>query len=224
MEIISGYIHDFEEAILIMHCIRLRIFKPNIRRLKDDEKECIKSGSIFCFIESENGIRRWTDGKIWSPSKILGKFLLYKEVPPHLSKTGLKLTQKGLYKRGRGSINYGSFENGGNSIFNLFKKTISIRHENKTYHIISYFQPVFSRISLKNIPFYQELRSILIKYPDLLKDSIIDDLFEKGEDVYTMFNISLPTFDTMKPDIDRRDSELQAAEILHHKMNLNFIK
>ncbi|KAG0372927.1 hypothetical protein BGX24_012393 [Mortierella sp. AD032] len=37
-------------------------------------------GSVFVFDEQESGICRWTDGKIWSPSRISGNFLVYREL------------------------------------------------------------------------------------------------------------------------------------------------
>lgn len=39
-----------------------------------------RCGSVFVFVEGECGIRRWTDGKLWSPSRIFGHFLVYKQV------------------------------------------------------------------------------------------------------------------------------------------------
>ncbi|KAG0324071.1 hypothetical protein BGZ99_002229 [Dissophora globulifera] len=40
----------------------------------------ITPGSVFVFDEDESGIRRWTDGRIWSPSRICGNFLVYREL------------------------------------------------------------------------------------------------------------------------------------------------
>lgn len=40
----------------------------------------IQSGSVFVFDERESGIKRWTDGRVWSPSRILGNFLIYREL------------------------------------------------------------------------------------------------------------------------------------------------
>ncbi|KAG0070277.1 hypothetical protein BGZ89_000971 [Linnemannia elongata] len=37
-------------------------------------------GSVFVFDEEESGICRWTDGKIWSPSRICDNFLVYREL------------------------------------------------------------------------------------------------------------------------------------------------
>ncbi|GAC98910.1 cAMP-independent regulatory protein [Pseudozyma hubeiensis SY62] len=50
------------------------------RRLRDDERKQIASGTIFVFDEVESSIKRWTDGMIWSPSRILNNFLVYREV------------------------------------------------------------------------------------------------------------------------------------------------
>ncbi|KAG0249461.1 hypothetical protein BG011_009275 [Mortierella polycephala] len=40
----------------------------------------ITPGSVFVFDETETGICRWTDGRIWSPSRISGNFLVYREL------------------------------------------------------------------------------------------------------------------------------------------------
>lgn len=40
----------------------------------------IMPGSVFVFDEGESGIYRWTDGRIWSPSRICGNFLVYREL------------------------------------------------------------------------------------------------------------------------------------------------
>jgi hypothetical protein len=50
------------------------------RRLHERERRLIRSGSVFVFDEEESGIRRWTDGRLWSPSRILGNFLIYREL------------------------------------------------------------------------------------------------------------------------------------------------
>ncbi|TBT97976.1 Gti1/Pac2 domain-containing protein [Hamiltosporidium magnivora] len=97
MKIIRGYITDYEEALLIVHGIRLGLLPITKSRLSISERKEIRSGCIYCFVESKSGIKRWTDGKIWSPSMIVGKFLMYKEVPQHLSKTGLKKYNSSSY-------------------------------------------------------------------------------------------------------------------------------
>lgn len=34
------------------------------------------SGAVFVFGEEESGMKRWTDGRLWSPSRISGNFLV----------------------------------------------------------------------------------------------------------------------------------------------------
>lgn len=51
------------------------------RRLLDSERPgVICSGSIFVWEEKEAGMRRWTDGKCWSASRVSGCFLTYREL------------------------------------------------------------------------------------------------------------------------------------------------
>lgn len=51
------------------------------RRPHDRERaSLIRSGHVFIYEEHSSGIKRWTDGVSWSPSRILGNFLLYREL------------------------------------------------------------------------------------------------------------------------------------------------
>ncbi|KAI1115027.1 Gti1/Pac2 family-domain-containing protein [Nemania sp. NC0429] len=51
------------------------------RRPHDRERpQLIQSGNVFIYEEHSSGIKRWTDGVPWSPSRILGNFLLYREL------------------------------------------------------------------------------------------------------------------------------------------------
>lgn len=58
------------------------------RRLNEKEKNKIKPGSIFIYKEQESGIKRWTDKKEWTPSRVHGIFLIYRDLNgPLLKKT-----------------------------------------------------------------------------------------------------------------------------------------
>lgn len=51
------------------------------RRLLESERaSLIRSGSVFAWEESEAGMRRWTDGRCWSASRVSGCFLTYREL------------------------------------------------------------------------------------------------------------------------------------------------
>ncbi|KAJ7583870.1 Gti1/Pac2 family-domain-containing protein [Mycena floridula] len=75
----SGWIETTGDALLILEAARRGLIPRVTRRLVDSERKMITSGSVFVFDEDESGIKRWTDGYFWSPSRILGNFLLYRE-------------------------------------------------------------------------------------------------------------------------------------------------
>lgn len=69
----SSSTHD---ALLIFECVRRGVMPKVKRRLREDERRLIRSGQVFVFDEKESGIKRWTDGLLWSPSRILWNFLV----------------------------------------------------------------------------------------------------------------------------------------------------
>ncbi|GJJ14133.1 hypothetical protein Clacol_008390 [Clathrus columnatus] len=75
----TGWIETTGDALLILEAARRGMIPRVTRRLVDSERKMITSGSVFVFDEDESGIKRWTDGFYWSPSRILGNFLLYRE-------------------------------------------------------------------------------------------------------------------------------------------------
>jgi hypothetical protein len=51
------------------------------RRLLDAERaDLVASGSVFVWDEKEAGMKRWTDGRVWSASRVSGCFLTYREL------------------------------------------------------------------------------------------------------------------------------------------------
>lgn len=79
-ETFHGYIENTRDSLLLFEACKRGIIPRITRRLRDRDRHLIRSGSIFCFDEQESGIKRWTDGLIWSPSRILGNFLIYREM------------------------------------------------------------------------------------------------------------------------------------------------
>ncbi|KAG0442588.1 Global transcription regulator sge1 [Dictyocoela muelleri] len=188
-----------------MHAVRMNLIKPVEQRLTDDERNSIDSGSIFCFIEKDGGIKRWTDGRIWSPSKILGQFLLYKEVPRHLSKGATK--NKG-------------FDDKKDSIFNaidkhaLYKKTISISHQDKVYHIVSYFRPIFNNHGLLDYPFFKHLNRAVIENTDLANDSFLQKIITSEARWIEKYSILPPEAQYLRANIDRKGLERLSCLVL----------
>ncbi|KAI0477002.1 Gti1/Pac2 family-domain-containing protein [Xylaria cf. heliscus] len=69
------------EALILFECTLSGILSHVPRRPHDRERgQLIQSGNVFIYEEHSSGIKRWTDGVPWSPSRILGNFLLYREL------------------------------------------------------------------------------------------------------------------------------------------------
>lgn len=71
-----GHIETTYDALLVFEAARRGMIPRVTRRLIERERGMIQSGAVFVFDEHESGIKRWTDGMIWSPSRILGNFLV----------------------------------------------------------------------------------------------------------------------------------------------------
>lgn len=79
-----GYVGSTKDALLIIQAIVDKQLELISRRPHERERPAlIKSGNVFVFIEEHSGIKRWTDGIAWSPSRILGRFLVYRELDKH---------------------------------------------------------------------------------------------------------------------------------------------
>ncbi|KAK4521304.1 uncharacterized protein ATC70_011918 [Mucor velutinosus] len=163
-----GFIESTTDALLVFEACRSGKLPKISRRLQDRERGSIKSGTVFVFDEKESGIKRWTDGLVWSPSRILGNFLIYRELDGRES----------LYQHNRApfdydsshypsSYDYGAAQNDSTQPFvgelsneernkernlvgsltdtykfrkgGLIKKTISIHLNGSTQHLISYY-------------------------------------------------------------------------------------
>ncbi|KAI8334948.1 Gti1/Pac2 family-domain-containing protein [Chlamydoabsidia padenii] len=79
-ESFHGFIETTQDVLLIFEGCRRGLLPRICRRLQERERKMIRSGSVFVFDQRESGIKRWTDGRVWSPSRILGNFLIYREL------------------------------------------------------------------------------------------------------------------------------------------------
>ncbi|PHH59576.1 hypothetical protein CDD81_2841 [Ophiocordyceps australis] len=80
METYHGYVRTPGDAIKLFEACRLGMLPRVQRRLSEKERQSIRSGSVFVWDEREAGMRRWTDGKSWSASRVSGSFLTYREM------------------------------------------------------------------------------------------------------------------------------------------------
>lgn len=147
-ETFFGYIETTKDALLIFEACKRGILPRVKRRLQDKERILIRSGTIFCFDEKESGIKRWTDGFIWSPSRILGNFLIYREL--HDKKVSQQqdiiYEQDGFFlppelqRRQKEKQLVGSLKNSFRfKQQGLIKKSISLVVDGVNQHIISYY-------------------------------------------------------------------------------------
>ncbi|KAJ0116842.1 cAMP-independent regulatory protein pac2 [Diaporthe amygdali] len=80
METYHGLVRTPADAIKLFEACRLGLLPRVQRRLSEKERQSIRSGSVFVWDEREAGMRRWTDGKSWSASRVSGSFLTYREM------------------------------------------------------------------------------------------------------------------------------------------------
>ncbi|KAF4975621.1 hypothetical protein FZEAL_7612 [Fusarium zealandicum] len=95
----EGHIGSTVDALILFEACLSGQLNHVPRRPHDRERQdLIKSGNVFIYEEHASGIKRWTDGVSWSPSRILGNFLIYRELekpfPPGEKKRALKKSKK----------------------------------------------------------------------------------------------------------------------------------
>lgn len=111
-----GRVYTLYDALLLLEACRLNILPTIDRRLTTFERlRFIKPNCIFIWNETKSGMKRWTDGKLWSASKVIfGNFLQYREIN--------KVTKKPEF-------------NG------LIKQSFSLNtKDGQRFHLISYYQ------------------------------------------------------------------------------------
>ncbi|CEJ81310.1 Putative Camp independent regulatory protein [[Torrubiella] hemipterigena] len=163
----KGYIGTTLDALVLFEACLAGKLDHVARRPHDRERQdLIKSGNIFIYEEHSSGIKRWTDGVSWSPSRILGNFLIYRELdkpfPPGEKKRALKKNKKipqGIVKPEDQLPMMGGMEMDslnarqaaeraliGSLVDSyafkedgLVKKTISVTHGGVSHHMVSYY-------------------------------------------------------------------------------------
>lgn len=144
-ETFHGFIESTTDTLLVFEACRQGILPKINRRLQERERGAVKSGTVFVFDEKESGIKRWTDGLVWSPSRILGNFLIYRELDGRELLDDKTLMSNRQYNEeyktsDRERALVGSltdtykFKTGG-----LIKKTLSIQVNGSSQHLISYY-------------------------------------------------------------------------------------
>lgn len=111
----DGYIGTTTDALLLFEsCLCGRLSHVPRRPHDRERNQLIRSGCVFIYEENASGIKRWTDGVTWSPSRILGNFLIYRELdkpfPPGEKKRAMKKqNRRQPYSTNRNDHNGGTY-------------------------------------------------------------------------------------------------------------------
>ncbi|KAF7875180.1 hypothetical protein EAF04_002352 [Stromatinia cepivora] len=164
-----GYIGNTHDAAILLEACFTGSLNHLARRPHDKERpELIKSGNIFIHEANSSGVKRWTDGITWSPSRMVGNFLVYRELnkpfaPGEKKRATAKDKRLGIQKkRGAPGVNTSRVFSSMHGALNkemerslvgslvdsydfkeddvcLIKKTITISVGDLTHHIVSYY-------------------------------------------------------------------------------------
>ncbi|KAI4942286.1 hypothetical protein J4E86_010088 [Alternaria arbusti] len=156
METYHGHVRTPNDAIILFEACRIGILPRVQRRLSEKERQQIKSGSVFVWDEREAGMRRWTDGKSWSASRVSGSFLTYREMEGKRGGSAVPTAPVAKRASGKSPDGTGSGESDGEGPDGyrykpdgLMKQSFSITTQSGQHlHLISYY----SRSNSNNLP------------------------------------------------------------------------
>lgn len=146
-ETYQGLVRTPLDAIYLFEACRQGLLPRVQRRLSEKERQAITVGSVFVWDEREAGMRRWTDGKSWSASRVSGSFLTYREMEGNKRSDGIPDEDEANRQDGEDSNVVSAASDGYRYKPNgLMKQSFSILTANNLkLHLISYF-------SRSNIP------------------------------------------------------------------------
>ena len=140
----KGSIKSLSDALLVIEGCRQGLLSTVDKRLEDLERNAIRSGSCFVFCEQDSDIKRWTDNRKWSPSRVKDRFLMYREL--EFSKAPAIHSNK-AEKRGPKKLSKDDYWVKGSG--GLIKKTLTALFDtDRVYHLISYY----SNENIDNLP------------------------------------------------------------------------
>ena len=166
----QGHVATTQDALILFEACLQGHLSHVPRRPHDRERSSlIRSGCVFIYEENASGIKRWTDGVTWSPSRILGNFLVYRELdkpfPPGEKKRAMKKPTRRPSRPGEPypsplaseapPQSYGGgdrtpseverqligslIDSYGFKADGLVKKTMSVTVQGVTHHLVSYY-------------------------------------------------------------------------------------
>ncbi|ORX81307.1 hypothetical protein K493DRAFT_320699 [Basidiobolus meristosporus CBS 931.73] len=207
METYFGYIETVHDALLVLEACRLGKLNRVRRRLTDKERRSIRSGSVYVWEEEESGIRRWTDGYNWSPSRVFGSFLTYRELQSRHRITNVKIPSPSLsnseseledscHRTACGHSDLPIKTDG------LIKQSISVTTVNhRKFHLISYYNKDHVASGLLKVPSFD----LSLAHTRIMKDlypDIPSDLFHTNE-FANSFESCKPVVSSQMPSSNR---------------------
>lgn len=133
---------------IVQACLQGRLPLVQRRPLTPERDAIAQSGHIFVYEENGCEFQRWTDGRKWTQSRVLGDFLIYgeQESTSRQPQTLQMVDQQGVSEDGQEDLErrlYGSLARSFNChSHSLIKKTISVKDFSRPCRLISYYRPV----------------------------------------------------------------------------------
>jgi len=144
-------IRDARDAQIVLEAVRLGVLQLVERRLNEGERNMfIRSGAVFVWEESDDeyGLKRWTDGRVWSQSRAREPFLFYEEKVPQGSQVNTAGSYRFVESSPQGSSRpapHSHFPRSGGHPLGLVKQAYSAWISNpgstkrRKWHITAYF-------------------------------------------------------------------------------------
>ncbi|KAK7037964.1 camp-independent regulatory protein pac2 [Favolaschia claudopus] len=150
------HVRNAHDAHVVFEAVRQGFLRPITRRLDETERATlIQSGAVFVWVEEDHatGLKRWTDGRLWSQSRMREPYLFYDEKlgdgsdsPDPTFQTYRFVDASGASRGGPSSSAVSHQERSTNIHRGLVKQAYSawvVSHPNskpKKWHITAYFR------------------------------------------------------------------------------------
>ncbi|KAH8891634.1 hypothetical protein GQ53DRAFT_746647 [Thozetella sp. PMI_491] len=122
-----GHVVSTRDALVLFEaCLQGRINHLSRPPREDEHSALVTSGNIFIYEEHSSGIAGWTDGIVWGPARVVGNFILHRQLAEALSFPGESRSE-------------GSKRNTNGHFRGLFKQTISVLVRGVSHHLVAYF-------------------------------------------------------------------------------------
>ncbi|KAJ1953907.1 Global transcription regulator sge1, partial [Linderina pennispora] len=162
------------DALTIFEACRRNILPRITRRLTEIEKAQINDGTVVVFDEKEAKMKRWTDGRLWTPSRIMGNFLVYREVDRKLQPNREAAVELDRWDR-QGAPSSSAFSSHKGVFFptirGLMKKTISLNVPDNEQAFLAQHMPRPPRMHQQHlIAYFRAETSAMLPGPDDMEE------------------------------------------------------